>query len=112
MIGSHMQNKLHRIPLLLALVSAMVATRLAGAQESEINVQTTTRVTRGKSAAHPSETALVPIYSTPAKSIPVGQLRFDVTFVSANAKFDKVEPGPVADGGRVQLNTQLKTGKN
>lgn len=84
----------------------------AKAQEPEINIETTTRVTLSKTAAQPGETALVPVHFIPPKSIPVGRLKLQVTFVSVNAKFEKVEYGPVADPGTVRFHSQTTPGKN
>ena len=85
---------------------------IASAQEAEINVQKTTRITLGKTSGQPEQVALVPIYFTPPESIPVGRVRLQVTFVSANVKFDKVEAGPAGDNGRVKFSAEVATAKN
>jgi len=100
------------ITLLAALLTVLTIPAVAAAQEQEIDVQTTARVTLGKSAAQPNETALVPVYFIPPKSIPIGRVQFNVTFVSVNMKFEKVEPGPVAEAGKVSFQTEVKPGKN
>jgi hypothetical protein len=106
------KNDIGRIGLLVALFAALAFPAIGGAQEEEINVETTVRLTLGKSAAQPNETALVPIYFAPPKSTAIGRVKFDVTFVSVNMKFDKLEAGPMADAGQVNYHTELKPGKN
>ena len=96
---------------LMAFGLLSLAVRLP-AQDAEIDVQKTARVTLGKSAAQPGETALVPVHFIAPKSIPIGRVKFSVNFVSVNMKFEKVEPGPVAEAGSVSFKTEVKPGKN
>lgn len=96
----------------LALTTAFSITAAVAAQEPEIDIDKTTRIALGKSSGQPEQTALIPIYLTPPKSIPVGRVQLRVTFVSANVKFDKVEPGPTADNGKVKFSTDVATAKN
>ena len=98
--------------LILVLFSVLLNPSRTLAQVPEIDIQKTARITLGKSAAQPNQTALVPVYLVPPKSIPVGRVKFDVTFVSVNMKFEKVEPGPVIDAGNVRFNTSITPGKN
>ncbi|MSO19868.1 MAG: hypothetical protein EXQ56_05280 [Acidobacteria bacterium] len=96
-------------PRLLALAPVFA---IASAQESEINVQKTMRITLGKTSGQPEQAALVPIYFTPPESIAVGRVRLKVTFVSANVKFDKVEAGLAGDNGRLKFSADVTTAKN
>lgn len=96
----------------LALTTAFSATATVAAQEPEIDIDKTTRIALGKSSGQPEQTALIPIYLTPPKSIPVGRVKLRVTFVSANVKFDKVEPGPTTDNGKVKFSADVVTAKN
>ena len=105
-------NMTLRMAVFIALLAAFSGPVPADAQETEIDVATTTRVSLGKTSASPEETAMVPVYFIPPKSIPVGRLKLDVSFVSVNLKFDRVEPGPVADSAKVHLSAQVTPGKN
>ena len=49
---------------------------------------------------------------TPAEGTKVGRLKLEVTFVSANMKFEKVERGLAAEMGNVELKSEMKQGKN
>lgn len=83
------------------------------AQEKEpIDTKTTTRITLGSSSGTPGTSVVVPIYFTPAEGVEAGHLKVEVTFVSANLKFDKVERGIAAEMGDVDLKDELKTAKN
>ncbi len=83
------------------------------AQEKEpIDTKTTTRVTLGSSSGTPGTSVVVPIYFTPAEGVQVGHLKVEVSFVSANLKFDKVERGIAAEMGDVDLKNDLKVSKN
>lgn len=96
----------------LMFVLGAVLSASPAAQKAEINVATTTRVSLGKSAGQPNESALVPIYFVPPKSIPIGRVKFTVTYVSASAKFDKVLPSPFAEDAKVSFQSEVKPGKN
>lgn len=106
------RNDVLFLGLFVVLSTTLSTPAVAQTPEPEIDIETTTRVTLGKSAAQPNETALIPIYLVPPKSIPISRVKFNVTFVSANVKFDKVEPGPIIDVGKVKFSTEVSLGKN
>jgi Cohesin domain len=70
------------------------------------------RVSLGSVSGEPGESVIVPVYFTPNEGARVGKLSFRVTFVSANLKFDKVEPGIAAESGNVQLSHDLNVERN
>ncbi|HXG23636.1 MAG TPA: cohesin domain-containing protein [Chthonomonadales bacterium] len=79
---------------------------------SEEEVPDTTRVRIGDTTAVPGETLTLPIYLTPAKGARVGSLQIEISFVSENLKFVRLDPGIVAESGNLQLQTDVKTGKD
>ncbi|OFW13084.1 MAG: hypothetical protein A3H27_19160 [Acidobacteria bacterium RIFCSPLOWO2_02_FULL_59_13] len=81
-------------------------------QESEIAPQRTTRITLGSTAATPGTAVVVPIYFTPAEGVQVESLELVVDFISANLKFNRLDPGMAAEIGKVQVNAEVKQGKN
>ena len=99
---------------LIGLAVALAGTSAAAqtAQQAEIDPETTTRVTVGRSSGQPDTTAMVPIYFTPPSTRTVGYVRLQVTYVSANIHFEKIEAGPAAESGQVGLKAEVTTGKN
>jgi len=95
----------------------LFACRIAGAQqnvegEKAKESKDTTRVTLASTNGSPGESVTLPIYLTPAKGLKIGGLKLEVNFVSANLKFDKIDRGMAAEMGDVELNSELKLGKN
>ncbi len=104
--------------VLVSLVS--VSYQLAAAQQAPRNSQdntpidakTTTRVALGNNSGAPGASVPIPIYFIPAEGVEVGRLQLDVTFVSVNMKFDKLDPGLAAELGKLKLASDVKLGKN
>jgi hypothetical protein len=71
-----------------------------------------TRVVLGGSSGTPGTAVVVPVYFTPGEGVQVGRLKLEVSFVSANMKFDKIERGISAEMDDVDLKSDLKTAKN
>jgi hypothetical protein len=102
--------------LFAALVYAGLLTFLvpnARSQASQASdAQNTTRVTLGNTSGTPSSAVVVPIYFTPAEGKAVGNLKMEMTFISRNVKFSKLETGFAAENGGVTLKSDAKEGKN
>jgi hypothetical protein len=99
--------------LLTGVCLLLPAARLKAAQEERpIDVDTTVRVTLGKTSGTLGSTAVVPIYFTPPTKAEIATLKLQVTFVSVNLKFEKLEPGPVAEMENVKLSAEVKPGQN
>ena len=81
-------------------------------QKGELDPKTTTRVALASTAGTPGTSVVVPVYFTPAEGVEVGSLQLDVSFVSVNLKFEKVERGPAAESGNLDLTAQVKSEKN
>ncbi|HWP84087.1 MAG TPA: hypothetical protein VNN17_02775 [Terriglobia bacterium] len=112
MIPARPRNCPGRVLRVLALLAALPHPGSATAQQPEIDPEKTIRITLGNTAAQPQETALVPVYLTPPKSLRVGRVRFAVTFVSANVQFERVEPGPFADPNTTRFSAAVAAEKN
>lgn len=74
--------------------------------------KTTNRIRLGSGSGGPGDPVVIPIYFTPAEGAKAGKLRVEIEFVSANLKYEKMEPGISADTGNVKVSGELKTSKN
>lgn len=74
--------------------------------------RTTTRVAFEDFNATPGMSFSIPIYFTPEDGVEVGRLKVELSFISENLKFVKLDRGIVADLGNLDLNGELKVGKN
>ncbi len=84
-----------------------------GARANEpVDPETTTRVTLGGASGTPGTTVVVPIYFTPARNVAVGRLRLEVTYVSVNLKFSKLDKGIAAELGGVDVAVEVREGKS
>lgn len=77
----------------------------------EVDPQTTTRVTLGGTSGTPGSSVVVPIYFSPAQNVAVGRLRLEVTYVSINLKFSKLDTGIAAELGGVDVHAEVREGK-
>jgi hypothetical protein len=98
--------------LLLAALVALFAPSAQSQSSQEVDPQKTTRVTLGNTSGTPSSSVVVPIYFTPAEGKSVGSLKMELTFVSRNVKFSKLEIGFAAESGGVALTATPTDGKN
>ena len=109
-----MSNTLYRsflsVAIFLSLI-VLIAPRVVFAQEAS-NPSPVPKLTLGDSDGSPGGTVVVPIYFTPVEGLEVGQIQFDVNFVSKNLKYSKISKGTAADAGNVDLKATLKEGKN
>jgi hypothetical protein len=108
------RSKLLVATALCAATFATAAAQDASAppQEKPIDPQTTTRLTLGSTSGTPGTSTVVPVYFTPAGNAAAGRLRFEVTFVSRNLKFTKLDAGIAAELGNIELQTDLRESKN
>jgi len=74
--------------------------------------KTTTRVTPGNSSGTAGNSVVVPLYFTPADGVSVGRVRIEMTFVSVNLKFDKLDRGIGAEMAGLEMKSEVKAGKN
>ena len=100
------------IPIAGLLLAAVCLSPRALAQgNEEVNPQTTTRVTLGGTSGTPGMSVVVPVYFAPAQNVEVGRLRLEVTYVSVNLKFSKLDTGIAAELGGVDVHAEVKAGK-
>jgi Cohesin domain len=102
-----------RFSLLLAIAGLprLLAQAAPGEPQSNAASQNA-NVELGGGSGSPGSSVAVPIYVRPPDGTEIGQLRLQVTFVSVNLKFDKVEPGIIAELGDFGIQTETTTGKN
>lgn len=81
-------------------------------EEKHAEAKKTTRLTLSSASAEPGQPVLVTIYVTPAEGIAVGGVKLEITYGSANLKFERLEPGITAEIAEVDLTSDIKTGKN
>jgi hypothetical protein len=110
-------NRSHsKVAIASVLLASLWFVAPAGAQKQQANEQvdpeTTTRVTLGGISGEPGANVVVPIYVSPAKGVAVGRLRLEVTYVSVNMKFGKLDKGIAAELGGVDVAVEVKDGKN
>lgn len=77
----------------------------------EVDPRTATRVTLGSTSGAPGSSVTVPIYFTPAQGVEVGLLKLEVTYVSVNLKFAKLDRGIPAELAGVDVKAEVKEGK-
>ena len=104
-----MKTAIARRMILVWLISALSGYGQVNQESSSPESDApTVRVVLGSASANPGESTVVPVYFTPASDTPVGRLKLQVTFVSANLKFDKVETGIAAEIGNVSLTHDVR----
>jgi Cohesin domain len=97
----------------IVLSSLLLANEaVAQGQSADRGDKDTFRLALGSTSGEPGESVVVPVYFTPADTLQVSRLDIHVTFVSANLKFDNVEPGIAAEMGNVKISHDLQLGKN
>src|ERR1035437_2317631 len=64
------------------------------------------------STAVPGASFSTPVYFTPAKGVQVGRLKIEVSFISVNLKFVKLDKGLLVEKDNLEVKSELKTGKN
>lgn len=94
---------------LLALLLVASAARAQGQQAADEN---STRVTLGGTSGTPGNGVVVPVYFTPQRGVAVGRLHLEVTYVSLNLKYSKLDKGIAAELGGVDVAIEVKEGKN
>lgn len=71
-----------------------------------------TRIALRGSSGMPGSLVAVPIYFTPAQGVEVGSIELKVSFVSANLKFDKFQPGVAIELGDLKWENDVSTAKD
>ncbi len=103
---------------ILILTTGLVRSAVAQEEHGKVENQegrekeTFTRVTLGSTSGKPDSSVMIPIYVTPAQNVEVGRLKLEVSYVSANLKFAKLDPGIGAQLSDLHLDTAVKDGKN
>jgi len=95
----------------LLLAAVWVSPRAAAQGNEEVDPRTTTRVTLGGTSGTPGTQVVVPVYFSPAQNVEVGRLRLEVTYVSVNLKFSKLDTGIAAELGGVDVQAEVRAGK-
>lgn len=99
--------------LLLALFCHVAVAQLQDEEDKpDPQAKKFTRVALGNVNAVPGQAVVIPIYFTPAEGVKVGSLKIEITFVSVNMKYQKLERGIAAEIGNVDLKSEVKPGKN
>jgi cohesin domain-containing protein len=86
----------------------------AAAQDSGVegSQKNAPHLTLGDSDGSPGGNIVVPIYFAPSDAVEVGELKFDINFVSRNLKYSSVKRGLAAEAGNVDVHADSKEGKN
>ena len=103
------------VALLLAWMTPLVLGQdksATPANESTVDQKQRTRIAMGSVSGTPGLSVVVPLYINPAEGVQVGSLELVVDFISANLKFNRLDPGMAAEIGKVQVNAEVKQGKN
>jgi hypothetical protein len=109
---SHRRINLIAVALLASLWLASPAVAQTQQANEQADPESTTRVTLGGTSGEPGANVVVPIYFSPARGIAVARLRLEVTFVSVNMKYSKLDKGIAAELGGVDVAIEVKEGKN
>lgn len=80
--------------------------------KEEPEISRTTRISIADANAVPGEQFTVPVYFTPAFDSSISKLKFQITFVSANLKLLRLDPGIIVDLGNLRLTHEVKSAKN
>jgi hypothetical protein len=86
-------------------------TQKAG-KASEEDAKPTTRITVGNTTGSPGDMIVVPIYLSPAPGVEVGGLTLDISYVSVNLQFAKLDAGVTPGMDKVDLRSEVKEAKN
>lgn len=92
--------------------SLRAASRQASASQGESSSNPPANVVLGGGTGSPGASVVVPIYFNPPQGKETGQLKIEVTFVSVNLKYDKVESGIASEMGDVVIKAETAAGKN
>ncbi len=92
------------------VVFAQQATRAP--QQKSGDSRNTPKLTLGDSDGSPGGSIVVPIYFAPAEGVAAGEIKLDVSFVSRNLKYSRINRGIAAESGNVDVRAELKEGKN
>ncbi len=98
--------------MFLGLLGSVSAAQTKEQEKQDAEAKKFTRIKLGDTSAVPGQPALVPIYLTPAEGVEVGSVKMEITFVSANMKFEKLERGIAAEMADIDLTGDIKAGKN
>jgi hypothetical protein len=104
----------------LVIASLLMAGSVTAAAAQDTNKDTggeggqkiAPHLTLGDSDGSPGGNIVVPIYFAPSEAVEVGELKFDINFVSRNLKYSSVKRGLAAESGNVDVHADLKEGKN
>ena len=111
-----MNRSQSKVAIAAALLASLWLALPAGAQSQQTNEQvdpeTTTRVTLGGTSGEPGANVVVPIYFSPARGVAVARVRLEVTYVSVNMKYSKLDKGIAAELGGVDVAVEVREGKN
>lgn len=99
--------------LVLSIAVALCCTTVAHAQEDtgppEQIDKSSTRVVLADVSGVPGSSVEVPIYFTPGAGVEVARLKIEITYISANLKYSKLDKG--IDLGDLELHVDVKDGK-
>ncbi len=98
--------------ILAGCFPAAFAQQPSAAPQKTSDSKITPKLTLGDSDGNPGGNIVVPIYFSPVDGMEVGQLKFDIKFVSKNLKYSKVSRGIAAESGNVEIHPELKEEKN
>ena len=103
-------------PSLLVIASLLMAGSVTAAVAQDTRVEGSQKnaphLTLGDSDGSPGGNIVVPIYFAPADAVEVGELKFEINFVSRNLKYSSLKRGLAAESGNVDVHADLKEGKN
>lgn len=95
-------------------VLTVLAGQFAVAQDAPSQGSSTpeANVVLGGGTGSPGSSVAVPLYVRPPEGTEIGQLKLQVTFVSVNLKYGKIEPGITAEMGNITIETDTSGGTN
>ncbi|MBI4460610.1 MAG: hypothetical protein HY648_11200 [Acidobacteria bacterium] len=100
------------LPSLFAASLLLIRASSDASAEPQTNSADITRLILGSASGEPGETAVVPIYFTPAEGVKAGRLKITVDFVSRNLKYSRIESSAIAQDAGVDISAEAKEGKN
>src|ERR1051325_6699792 len=94
------------------IVFALMSTSVLAAQEKSSEPAAKANIVLGGTSGEPGEEVVVPVYLTPPEGISIGKLDLEITFVSVNLKYEKIESGIAADMAGAKVTGDTTGGKN
>lgn len=96
----------------VGLVTGFSLYGIAGAPTQSKQPEGGSRISVGTASGTPASAVIVPIYFEPAEGVEVGQLKLQVTYVSANLQYVRSDPGLAIDSEEFEVRAEARDGHN